>query len=272
MAATGVLRWRNGVGWGLFFGAGFFVIGYWTTVGTVELLVFWPPILYGLAVLISGKREIVERLRASPLWFAVSNPRTYEHAFGYGRIFKWSEGLVRAHASQDYGGDDPYYFNIGSGRSWFSMDDIGRQVDFALGVQENILEVPPSEARSLSAVCREFENAASKCDEYLVIGWLLVVAMCFFLEPRAILLLLGICTSIVVWWGVLPAGRSVTARRTKNSSVRPTSTSTDTGPATGITKSPTTVFAGKLRRRETRGLRTPENHRTQVRWRSRLVS
>lgn len=60
------------------------------------------PVLYAIATLITGRREIVDQLRSNALWFAVSIPKAYEHGFGYGPTFEWSDDLVRLHTAQDY--------------------------------------------------------------------------------------------------------------------------------------------------------------------------
>src|SRR6516225_5925495 len=94
--------------WGALLVPGFLVVGYWGGTGSATLLVWWLPLLYGLATLMTGRREIVEQLRADALWFTVSRPKSYEHGFGYGRVFEWAEESVRAHARQDYSKETQY--------------------------------------------------------------------------------------------------------------------------------------------------------------------
>jgi hypothetical protein len=188
----------------LLLSVGFGVVGYWSNAEAALLLLWWIPVLYGLATLGSGRREIVEQLRSDAFWFAVSRPKAYEHGFGYGRVFEWSEELVRWHAAQDYSKETTYHFEIGSGSRWVSGDAVGQSLDYHVGIRTNVLELPASEAQQLSALCRAYETAAGKCDVYFAMGWIVVVTIPFFLSFTQTLTALGISTWIVVWRDVFP--------------------------------------------------------------------
>lgn len=190
--------------WGALLVPGFLVVGYWGNGDSVVLLLAWLPVLYGLATLITRKREIVEQLRTDALWFTVSRPESYEHGFGYGRIFKWAEESVRAHAKQDYSKETEYYFDVGSGLSWFSGDAVGQSLDYHVGIRTNVVELPSEEAQRLSAACREYELATGKCYVYFAMGWVLVVVTSLFLTFEQILTALGVAVWVVIGWGILP--------------------------------------------------------------------
>jgi hypothetical protein len=190
--------------WGALLVPGFLVVGYWGGTGSATLLVWWLPLLYGLATLMTGRREIVEQLRADALWFTVSRPKSYEHGFGYGRVFEWAEESVRAHARQDYSKETQYYFDVGSGLSWFSGDAVGQSLDYNIGIRTNVVELGTEEAQRLSAACREYELATGKCYVFFAMGWVLVVVISVFLTFQQILLALGVAVWIVIAWGILP--------------------------------------------------------------------
>src|ERR1035441_8113032 len=190
--------------WSALLVPGFFVVGFWGSSGSATLLLFWLPLLYGLAILITRRREIVEQLRADALWFTVSRPKSYEHGFGYGRIFEWAEESARTHAKQDYSKETEYYFDVGSGLSWFSGDAVGRSLDYNVGIRTNVVELPAEEAQRLSAACREYELATGKCYVYFAMGWILVVVTSLFLTFQQILVALGAAVWIVIGWGILP--------------------------------------------------------------------
>lgn len=190
--------------WSVLLVPGFVVVGYWVSTDSAALLLCWLPLVYGLATLVSGRREPVERLRADALWFTVSRPKSYEHGFGYGRIFEWAEESVRTHAKQDYSQDAEYYFDVGSGLSWFSGDAVGQSLDYNVGIQTNVVELPSQEARRLNAACREYELATGKCRVLFVAGWILVVLASLFWTVEQLLIALGVALWVVVGWGVLP--------------------------------------------------------------------
>ncbi len=190
--------------WSALLVPGFFVVGYWGSTGSAALLICWLPLLYGLATLVTGRREIVEQLRADALWFTVSCPKSYEHGIGYGRIFEWAQESVRTHAKQDYSKDAEYYFDVGTGLSWFSGDAVGQSLDYSVGIRTNVVELPSEQAQRLNAACREYELATGKCYVYFAASWILVVVTSLVLTFEQVLIALGVALWVVVGWGVLP--------------------------------------------------------------------
>jgi len=190
--------------WGAFLVPGFFVVAYWSSGESATLLLLWLPLLYGLATLIARRRDIVEQLRTDALWFAVSRPISSEGGFGYNRFFEWAEESVRTHAKQDYSKETEYYFDVGSGLSWFSGDAVGQVLEYNVGIRTNVIELPSQEAQRLSATCREYELASGKCYLYFAMSWVLVVVISLFLTFQQILMALGVAVWIVIGWGILP--------------------------------------------------------------------
>jgi hypothetical protein len=103
--------------------------------------------------------------------------------------------------STDYSKEPTCYF--GSGLPWFSGDAVGQSLDYHAGIRSNVVELPASEALQLSVLCRAYKKAASTCDRYFVIGWILAVTVSFFFSYKETLTALAVATCIVVWWGVL---------------------------------------------------------------------
>jgi hypothetical protein len=186
---------------GTFFVSGFYVVAHWQGADSAALLLVWIPVLYALATLTSERMRVVDELRASPLWFAVSSPKAYEHPFGYGRSFRWDNERAKIHAKQNYSENDLYYFNVDSGMSWYSGDKPGQQIEFGLGVRNNILEVERAAAQDLSQKCRDYLKATARCRALFALGWVGAVILPFFATLRQTATLLAIGVSVVVVWG-----------------------------------------------------------------------
>ncbi len=177
---------------GLLVIVGFYVAIYWHGYESAGLLLVWLPLLYGLSTLIAKRAQIVEELRASPLWFAVSQQTLPA------LDFEWDEELARTRSAYKYTEDDSYYFDIDGG--WYHFR-------FRCGVSRmgtKFLKLKRERAYYVAEKYRDLLHARSLCQGYFALAWSIAIGLMFFVTFQQMGVMLAIAVWIVVLWGVLP--------------------------------------------------------------------
>ena len=171
---------------GLLVVAGFYAVGRWQSGLCVGLFFVWLPLLFGLSTLASRRRQIVDELRTTPLWFIVSR-------YGEGYRLELDDQWAQYYAGLRYIKDEAHFFCVGGVH------------DFeCFGVHTKIVEVDLEQLAYLRETCTKYLEAKSLCKGYFGLSWTCAVALAFLFPIELTELLLATMTWAVVLWGVLP--------------------------------------------------------------------